>query len=185
MRRLLPTLALLLGGALALAGAEPRPAAAQATSIESFFGEYVGEAITQAGEDLDKRSINARIRPLGPGFETTWTLVIEKPGGRIERSENTFRFLPTRRPNVFSSAMRTDMFGNAVPLDPMKGDPYLWARLQNQTLSIYALLITEEGGYEVQVYERSLRPGGLDLRFTRLRDGVVKRTITGTLKKVR
>ena len=26
--------------------------------------------------------------------------------------------------------MRADVFGNAVPLDPLAGDPYMWARLE-------------------------------------------------------
>ena len=170
---------------LALSAREAAAGDPGTATIEKFYGEYVGEAVTQTGEDFDKRSINAKIRPVGAGFEMTWTLVIEKQDGKSTKGENTFRFLPSKRPNLFISAMRTDMFGNAVPLDPMKGDPYLWARLDGPSLIIYALLITEEGGYEIQTYERTLQPGGLALKFNRLRDGKVKRTIAGTLRKVK
>jgi hypothetical protein len=81
--------------------------------------------------------------------------------------------------------MRTDVFGNAVPLDPMSGDPYLWARIEGNTFWMYALLVTDEGGYEMQTYERTLTAGGMDLRYSRIRDGEVLRTITGKLKKVK
>jgi hypothetical protein len=49
----------------------------------------------------------------------------------------------------------------------------------------YALFVTENGGYEMQTYEYTLVPGGLDLRYSRVRDGEVLRTVTGKLKKVR
>jgi hypothetical protein len=50
---------------------------------------------------------------------------------------------------------------------------------------MYALLVTDEGGYEMQTYERTLTAGGMDLRYSRIRDGEVLRTITGKLKKVK
>jgi hypothetical protein len=159
--------------------------AAPTVSVDRFYGEYIGEAITQQGEDLDKRDIHAKIFADGKGFGVTWTMVVTKQSGSPRRDEYTIRFQPSQRENIYASAMRRDAFGNAVPLDPIKGDPYFWARLEGQTLTIFALLITENGGYEIQVYERSLQPGGLGLRFTRVRDGNLKRTITGTLKKIK
>ena len=57
------------------------------------------------------------------------------------------------------------MFGHFTPLDPMAGEPYLWAHLSDDTLTVQALLITEDGGYEIQTYERRLAPHGLDLTF--------------------
>jgi hypothetical protein len=81
--------------------------------------------------------------------------------------------------------MRTDVFGNAVPKDPLVGDPYMWARLDKDKLWRYALFVTENGGYEMQTYEYTLVPGGLNLRYSRVRDGEVLRTVTGKLKKVK
>jgi hypothetical protein len=81
--------------------------------------------------------------------------------------------------------MRTDVFGNAVPLDPLNGDPYIWARLDGAKFWMYALFVTDTGGYEMQTYERTLVPGGMDLRYSRVRDGEVLRTVTGKLKKIR
>src|SRR5581483_11801608 len=72
-----------------------------------------------------------------------------------------------------------------VPLDPLRGDPYVWARIQGATLTVSALLITDDGGYEVHVYDRTLIAGGLLLEHSRVRDGAVLQTVTGTLKRVR
>jgi len=77
------------------------------------------------------------------------------------------------------------VFGNSVPLDPLAGDPYMWARSDGDKFWRYALFVTETGGYEMQTYEYTLGPGGLDLRYSRVRDGEVLRTVTGKLKKVR
>jgi len=50
---------------------------------------------------------------------------------------------------------------------------------------VSALLITDDGGYEVHVYDRTLIAGGLLLEHSRVRDGAVLQTVTGTLKRVR
>ena len=65
----------------------------------------------------------------------------------------------------------------------MAGEPYLWAHLSNDTLTVQALLITEDGGYEIQTYERRLAPHGLDLTFSRVADGKVLKTISGVLRR--
>jgi hypothetical protein len=162
-------------------------AAAQADSpaFQRFFGEYVGEAISETGGELGKRDISAKIAAHGKGFGVKWVVVIPKAKGEAKRIEYSINFQPASRENIYKSAMRTDAFGNAVPLDPMRGDPYFWARIEGSTLTIYALIITENGGYEMQVYERILTPGGMDLKYSRVRDGTVLRTVTGTLKKIR
>ncbi|MBI3458387.1 MAG: hypothetical protein HY002_21660 [Candidatus Rokubacteria bacterium] len=158
---------------------------AEAPAFQKFFGEYVGEAISETGGELGKRDIQVKIAPRGNGFVVTWTTVIRKAGGEIRRGDTSVGFQPSDRPNIYRSAMGVDVFGNAVPLDPLRGDPYVWARIDAQTLTVYALLITDAGGYEIQVYERTLKPGGMDLRYSRVRDGRILRTVTGTLKKVR
>ena len=171
----------LAASALLVAGAPE----AQDTGIERFVGSYAGEAISESGEDLDKRDISAEITPQGKGFKVKWTVVIKRGSDKPRRVEYTITFSPTKRPGIFSSAMRTDVFGNAVPLDPLAGDPYIWARLDGAKFWMYALFVNETGGYEMQTYERTLVPGGMDLRYSRIRDGEVLRTVTGKLKKVR
>jgi hypothetical protein len=153
--------------------------------IQRFYGAYVGEAVSATGEELDKRDISVEITPESKGFKVKWTAVIKRGRDQPRREERTITFIPSKRPDIFSSAMRTDQFGNAVPLDPLHGDPYIWARLDGAKFWMYALFVTETGGYEMQTYERTLVPGGMDLRYSRVRDGEVLRTVTGKLKKVR
>lgn len=156
-----------------------------AAPFQKFFGQYVGEAVADAEGDLDKRDIRAEIVPRDKGFTVKWVMVIRKASGKVKRDDTTITFLPSPRPNIYSSAMRADAFGNAVPLDPMRGDPYVWARIEGPTLMIHALIVTDEGGYEMQTYERTLTPTGLQLKFLRVVDGRVLRTVTGSLKKTR
>jgi hypothetical protein len=161
-------------------------AAAEAQDgIQRFYGGYVGEAVSESGDGLDKRDINAEFAAQGKGFKVSFTVVVKRGTEPPRRDEYTIAFVPTKRPGIFGSAMRTDVFGNAVPKDPLVGDPYMWARLDKDKLWRYALFVTENGGYEMQTYEYTLVPGGLNLRYSRVRDGEVLRTVTGKLKKVK
>jgi hypothetical protein len=181
-RRGYPGRLLGLAGSLLLAAAI---AEAQGGGFQRFLGSYAGEAVSASGDELDKRDISAEITGQGKGFKVKWTVVIKRGGDPPRRVEYTITFFPTKRPDIYSSAMRTDVFGNAVPLDPLNGDPYIWARLDGDKFWMYALFVTETGGYEMQTYERTLVPGGMDLRYSRVRDGEVLRTVTGKLKKIR
>jgi len=174
-------LGILAGSVLLTAGV----AEAQGGGIERFYGAYVGEAISESKDELDKRDINAEIAPQGKGFKMSFTVVVKRGKDKPKRDEYTIAFLPSERPGIYSSAMRMDVFGNAVPKDPLVGDPYIWARLDRDKLWRYALFVTETGGYEMQTYEYMLVSGGLNLRFSRVRDGEILRTVTGKLKKVR
>jgi hypothetical protein len=176
--------AVLVGSLLLALPGLPGPARAQ-TDLRRFFGTYAGEAIVEGSADLEKRDINAEISAQGKGFSVKWMMVIRKKTGPPRKVEYTIGFQPTKRAGLYSSAMRTDVFGNAVPLDPMNGDPYLWARIEGNTLWMYALLVTEEGGYEMQTYERTLTADGMNLRYSRIRDGEVLRTVTGKLKRAK
>ncbi|MDX1529222.1 MAG: hypothetical protein R3337_11390 [Gammaproteobacteria bacterium] len=163
-----------------VAFAQPSTAAYQ---YEKFVGEYLGEGITSEGEDLTKRDLRVVIKPKHESFVLTWVSVTHKNDGSLKRKSYTVQFKPKGN-GLYGSAMRTDMFGNEVPLDPLKGEPYVWARISGDTLFVYAMLITEEGGYEMQVYERKLTPNGMDLTYYRVRDGGVTRTVRGTLKRI-
>ena len=176
-----PSLLLLSCIVLTLAAfSQPSRAAYQ---YEKFIGEYLGEGITSEGEVLTKRDLSVEIKPKQEGFILTWVSVTHKKNGSLKRKAYTVHFKPKGN-GLYGSAMRTDMFGNQVPLDPLKGEPYVWARISGDTLFVYAMLITDEGGYEMQVYERTLTPGGMDLTYYRVRDEGIKRTVRGTLKRI-
>jgi hypothetical protein len=181
-------LVILFMWAFALAGAATdaaaRPAVA-AEPIRSFYGAYEGESISVPDAELSKRDLAIEIVPQGKGFNLTWTTITYAKDDVPVRKTYSIDFVPTQREGIYASAMRTDMFGHRVPLNPLEGDLFVWATLRGKTLSVYALMITLEGGYEMQTYHRTLTAHGMHLEFSRLRDGVPLRSITGTLARVR
>ena len=68
--------------------------------------------------------------------------------------------------------------------DPLVDERFAWARIAKQTLTVHTLVIRDDGGYEMQVYDRALKPTGMDLELTAFRDGEAQRTAKGRLVKV-
>ncbi len=157
---------------------------ARAASIEPFLGTYVGTALVEDDNSINKRDLNIVIKKADEGFEVDWTTIIPKDNKSVRR-QFKIRFLPTQRKEVFKAAMRTNVFGAAVPLDPLKGDPYIWAAIRGKSLFVYGLIVTDQGGYELQVYERTLKPGGMTVRFKRIHDGKQLKDITGEVKRTK
>ena len=175
------TRAILLAGALLAA----LGTAHASDGITPFIGEYRGRAISDSGSGLKERDLSVVIEPQRKGgFAVEWTTISRSSSGRLRKKSYTVEFITTKRENIFSSAMKTNVFGGRQAMDPLEGDPYFWSRIDGQTLTIYALLITDEGSYEIQVYERTLTEAGMDLRFSRVRDGQVLKQINGTLERV-
>jgi len=153
-------------------------------SIEPFLGRYEGKAVVGGSGEIQARDIAVTIEPKGKGFRLEWTAIIYKGSGKTKRKAFSIDFLPSKRPGLYSSAMRRNLFGQPVPLDPLKGAPYVWCKLDGKSLIVHALLITERGGYELQVYKRTLKKGGLELEYMRVRDNQVLRKVTGELVKI-
>jgi hypothetical protein len=174
---------LICGWIVAAAGAAA--AAEPQAKIEDFYGTYEGHTIASNDEGLTKRDLGLVIKPNSDGFSITWTTVTQGRSGDSKRKTYSIDFEATRKPNIYSSAMRKDMFGNRTPLDPLKGDPFVWATIRGKTLVVYSLLLTDEGGYELQTYERTLSNDGLHLEFSRIREGLHLKYITGTLVRTK
>ena len=103
--------------------------------IAPFFGEYEGEAVTDHDGEIRKRDLRVKISPNNNGFTVNWISVTKRPDGKLKRKEYSIDFHPTRRGGIYRSGERRDLFGNPVPLDPMQGDPYVWARVHENTCS--------------------------------------------------
>jgi hypothetical protein len=160
------------------------PALAADAALAQFFGTYVGQTSQAPNEPLEPRDLTTKISPHDTnGFTLEWTTVIRRADGPTRRSY-AVNFSPSSRPGIFSSAMRNDVLGQSEPLDPLKGDPYLWAQLSGRTLTVHAMLITDDGGYEMQTYKRTLAEGGMILRFSRNYNGREMKTVIGKLKRV-
>ncbi len=155
-----------------------------AEPISPFLGTYRGQGVADPDHELSARDLDVTIAPVAGGFSVAWTTAVRGEDGTSRRKSYTIEFEPSGRVGIFASRMRTNMFGERVPNDPLRGVPYVWARLNGPTLSVYALLITDDGGYEMQVYHRTLADGGLALKFLRLREGEAVRTVTALLKRV-
>tara|TARA_R110001583_G_scaffold27985_5_gene99697 strand:+ start:38088 stop:38687 length:600 start_codon:yes stop_codon:yes gene_type:complete len=160
------------------------PSPCQAGGIYPFVGDYHGTSIANAEEELKARDLDVQIKQTKRGFIIDWSTVIHKADGREKTVSLNIEFFATDRPEIYGSAMRTGLFGKRVPNDPLQGEPFVWARIVDKTLTVHALYITDNGGYEMQVYERSLDEyGNLDLVFKRFRDGVPIRDVTGKLMR--
>ena len=156
---------------------------AAAADFERFIGSYAGSAQVESGGATRQRDMSVTIAASGKGFEVNWKSISHRADGRIKEKKYSIDFLPTRRDGIYASAMGVDVFGNPTPLDPMKGDPYVWGRITGDTLTVFSLLIDQNGGYEMQEYNRTLTAGGLDLDYQRIRNGEKLKRIRVFLEK--
>ncbi len=152
--------------------------------IEDFYGRYIGKTVVQAEGESVPRDIGVEIKPEDNGFIVSWETVITRADGSTKGTSYRILFQPTKRGPIYSSAMRVNVFGKLTPLDPLSGDPFVWARITGDMLTVFALLITDEGSYEMQVYDRTLTKDGMNLRFSRIRDGEKLKEIIGVLTRV-
>jgi hypothetical protein len=148
--------------------------------IQSFVGVFKGEAeISQSRS----RSLQVVVKRIKDGFNVSWKTITLESSGSGKTKSYSIDFIASDRKGIFGSAMKTNLFGGQEPLDPMKGEPYFWARLNEKTLTIYGMLINEEGNYEVQRYDRTLEGNDMLVKYTLTRSGDVVKTITATLTR--
>jgi hypothetical protein len=173
--------------ALAVLFMAPAAAAQEALALDAFFGLWEGSAIDTRVEasslDYGLRDMDVRIAGTEDGFEIAWVTVIQSPGiasgaaadAEARRRSTTQRFVRVG-PAVWEAA---DTDG------PGLGRAHTWARLAERSLTVYVLEIDETGLYQLSRYERTITPAGvMDLKFTRTRDGVTVRRVSGSLMPV-
>ncbi len=171
----------MMGLALCWAGT---PAIAADLSVAAFFGAFQGSGIAENADSLyfgtTARDLDVVIDAdnTGGAFVVRWTTVIRSGGDpnkpNVKRKSQNITFKNTPRPGVFRGV------GSG---DPLSGEPYIWARITGQTLTIYILNIDESGGYNMQSYARTLNGFGMDLVFKRIRDGEPVRQASAKLTK--
>lgn len=157
---------------------------ARAADIAPFVGDYIGSAnvIDEDGTSTP-RDMSVSINEIRNGFNVSWKTTTYKSDGRVKEQKFSIDFQPSDRPDVFSAAMQRNVFGHEVPLNPMKGEPFVWGRIDGDTLTVFSLFIDAQGGYELQQYDRTLADDGLNLSFSRFIDGYKSRTVETFLKK--
>lgn len=155
-----------------------------ASEIEPFIGEYEGSAeMVNTDGTSAPRDMSVSISETKDGFNVAWVTTTYKADGRTKESAYSVDFLPTDRDGIYSAAMKRNVFGHAVQLDPMKGEPFVWGRIYEDTLTVYSLFVNDRGGYELQQFDRTLVDDGLKLEFSRIRDGEPARSVETHLTK--
>lgn len=152
--------------------------------IARFVGNYSGSAeVVNADGTTKPRDMSVEISETKRGFSVDWTTTTYRADGTSKEKSYEIDFVPSDREDVFAAAMKKNVFGHEVQLDPMKGEPYVWGQIKDDTLTVYSLFVDAEGGYEIQQFDRTLAEGGLDLKFNRLRNGKELRTVSTFLKR--
>ena len=158
---------------------------AAAQDVTRFAGSYEGSAeVTAADGTKIPRDMSVEVSETKDGFRVKWTSVTYRTDGRTKEKSYAIDFVPSGRDAVYAAAQQKNVFGHLVQLDPMKGEPYVWARIDDDTLTVYSLFVSEAGGYSLQQYDRTLADGGLNLRFQNIRDGEILRAVETFLTRV-
>jgi len=155
---------------------------AYAADYDIFIGDYEGKYIPADGDKKSTRDLSVKIREVKDGLNVSWVTTAFKNNSK--KKKYSIDFLKTDRENIYQAAQKKNVFGGRDPLDPMKGEPYAWARMEDQTLSVFVLTITDDGGYEMQTYDRTLTEDkNLDVQYSRVRNGDVMKTLEVTLQR--
>ena len=151
--------------------------------IDAFAGYYVGTGVAKEENtgrvDLTERRLKVSIATEDDGFALSWSTALRQDDGSDDSG-----FTENARALLFEPTGEAGVYRDAVVTDPLAGWPFVWARISGNTLTVYSLLVHEDGSYEFQTYDRTLSAMGMDLRFTRVLDGELVRSVTGTLVKV-
>lgn len=152
--------------------------------LSRFAGSYTGSAeVVAADGTTQPRDMSVEISELKTGFRVSWTSTTYREDGSPNEKSYTIDFKPANKRGLFAAAMRRNLFGHSVQLDPMKGEPYVWGYIEGDTLSVYSMFVTEGGGYDIQQFDRTLSEGGLMLEFTSARNGQIQRTVSTFLER--
>ncbi len=157
------------------------PAQGAGTDLERFIGTYAGDYVTEPVGLVKPGDLHLRFQTQGEGFKLDWQSLAdtdEKP-----KHHDNVSFVPTHRDNIYLAVMRCDMFGNLEPLDPMRGEPFMWASIEGNRLNVYVMLIGERGTHDLRIYRYLLKDGTMTLSFERQSDEDRIQKISGSLKK--
>jgi hypothetical protein len=158
------------------------PAAAADLSIKAFFGKFTGSGVAQSEDSLyfatTVRDTDVDIQPTADGFRMTWTTVLRQGGDpnkpNVRRRQTTADFVQQAKLNQFKAKP-----GEAIPPGGQA-----WARISGNTLTVYIFSVDENGLYEIQSYARTLTGAGMDLVFSRIKDGEETRTVKAKLTRM-
>lgn len=151
--------------------------------LKAFFGTWSGTGLARNEESdyfgLTIRDLDVTIQGAGEGFVLNWTTVLREGGDpknpKVKRKSESLSFQPTARPGIYAPAESAR--------DPVAGGRTIWARVKGQTLTVSTLSVLDDGGFELQRYDRTLTDLGMELDFVSMRDHGIARHVTGRLTK--
>lgn len=153
--------------------------------VEKFFGSFSGTTTWGAG--LSPRDINVVIRPIETGFSVSWDTVSLKNPNDPKRKSHAIDFVKTPHKSLYVSGEhkgRTDIPLASDPLaGPMPKSPLTWARIKDNTLSLYAFKKTTEGRPDIQAYHRTLDGDKMKLHFIRYIEGKAVKQTKGKMRR--
>jgi len=156
------------------------------SAVKPFMGYFKGTADDRLQDELVRRSMDVRITPLedDEGFRVEWGTMITGQDGVNQRKSSDIEFYTTKRKGIFESGMKTNIFGKKIPLNPLKGEPFVWCKIEGNTLIIYSMVVNDAGAPDIQIYSRKLIRQGLELDYRRQIGGEEVRSVHGYLKRL-
>ena len=141
--------------------------------IDEFYGRWLGtgEATQGATATVKTQSRDSEvvIEKAADGFKISWTTMSSDVSSPTKSKVKTaaLTFKPGGKPGYFIEMKSGDALG---------GKKTTWARLSGDTLTINQLVVTDDGHWDVSVYDRTLRDkDAMELAFTRFTDGKIAR----------
>ena len=155
-----------------------------AADFDPFVGHYTGSArvVDNTADNTNTRQVSVDIRKHKKGFHINWSTTKLKTG---KSKGYAIDFVPTKRNHIYAAAQKTNVFGGKQPLDPLQGDPYMWARFAGESMKVLGLLINDQGEFELFSYTRTLHDDGqtMSLRYLHLDETGEQRVVEGKLRR--
>jgi hypothetical protein len=151
-----------------------------APDIDRFQGQWFGMGVSETPGQTgpyEVRELDILIRTQDDqGFVLTSTMVALAPS--LDQEEllraRTLDFHPSDNPNRWAAQTSCDSYMQ---------DACAWARVDDNTLVVTTFALMADGRSETQTYRRTLIGQTMVLSFSRVVDGQIVRTVTGTLTK--
>lgn len=165
--------------------------AAEAETIEDFLGVYVGVAteLDSTGARTGERHIDFIVTPARRRGFSIEVISVRLVDGRrdvpgVRRRVRELTFLPHDDEGIYVARGDFSPFEEQEGPDVLAGDPIIWAYIEGPSMFITSLALRADGRYDLEVFERRIVPGGLEVNYERSLDGRTGRRVIGTLIRV-
>lgn len=135
-------------------------ALAQQSLPDAFVGMFRGKLSDKSGSADGEFTVV--IRRSDAGFAVSWPPRV------------TANLQPAGRPNIFKTSGKLSL---------LDGNSVYWARIDGETLIVYAAQMGERGEYRIDSYLYTVSGDGLDLVVRQLAAGAEPRILNGRLSR--